>query len=104
MAKTIKFNLIVDGYPARKIEDIQNNFSVEDILKYYENGLLEKWLECRGYTEQYKRLKEIKESEASIDELSRKAFVLEKLINLFEMEIKNGNVDGILTMLNFQTF
>lgn len=33
MAKTIKFNLICDGYPARTIEDLQNHFSVEDMLQ-----------------------------------------------------------------------
>lgn len=36
MAKTIKFNLICDGKSIRTIEDLQENFSVEDILKYYE--------------------------------------------------------------------
>lgn len=40
MAKTIKFNLICDGYPARTIEDLQDHFSVEDLLDYYEKGLM----------------------------------------------------------------
>ena len=40
MAKTIKFNLICDGYPARTIEDLQDHFSVD----YYEKGLLAKRL------------------------------------------------------------
>ena len=44
MAKKIKFNLICDGYSTRTIEDLQNHFSVEDMLKYYKNGLLAKWL------------------------------------------------------------
>ena len=44
MAKTIKFNLICDGYPARTIEDLQDHFSVEDLLDYYEKGLLAKRL------------------------------------------------------------
>lgn len=35
MAKTIKFNLICDGYPAR---------TIEDLLDYYEKGLLAKRL------------------------------------------------------------
>ena len=49
MAKTIKFNLICDGKPVRSIEDLQNNFSIEDILDYYNNKLLHRWLEVRGY-------------------------------------------------------
>lgn len=44
MAKTIKFNLICDEYPALTIEDLQNHFSVEDLLDYYEKGLLAKRL------------------------------------------------------------
>lgn len=40
MAKTIKFNLICDNTPVRTIEDLQNNFSIEDVLNYYRNGLL----------------------------------------------------------------
>ncbi len=35
MAKTIKFNLILDGNPVRDIEDLRDNFSIEDILEVY---------------------------------------------------------------------
>ena len=51
MAKTIKFNLICDNTPVRTIEDLQNNFSIEDVLDYYRNGLLCRWLKVRGYEE-----------------------------------------------------
>ncbi len=40
MAKVIKFNLICDDKPIRNIEDLQENFCIEDVLKYYQNGLL----------------------------------------------------------------
>lgn len=52
MAKTIKFNLICDNKPIRKIEDLQNNFSIEDVLAYYNNKLLHRWLEVRDYKEE----------------------------------------------------
>lgn len=42
MAKTIKFNLICDGDPVRTIENLQNHFSVEDLLDYYEKGCWQK--------------------------------------------------------------
>ena len=54
MAKTIKFNLICDNTPVRTIEDLQNNFSIEDVLDYYRNGLLCRWLKVRGYEEELK--------------------------------------------------
>lgn len=44
MAKTIKFNLICDEKPVRTIEDLQNSFSIEDVLNYYNNQLLHRWL------------------------------------------------------------
>ncbi len=34
MAKTVKFNLICDGTPIRKIDDLRDNFSIEDILSF----------------------------------------------------------------------
>lgn len=58
MAKTIKFNLILDNYPVRNIEGLQEHFSMEDMLKYFENGLLLRWLDVRGYENSMKRLLE----------------------------------------------
>lgn len=52
MAKTIKFNLICDGKPIRTLNDLRNNFAVEDVLSYYQNGLLKRWLDVRGFTEE----------------------------------------------------
>lgn len=62
MAKTIKFNLILDNYPVRNIEGLQEHFSIEDMLKYFENGLLLRWLNVRGYDEQYTLVKNIDKS------------------------------------------
>lgn len=52
MSKTIKFNLICDGNPVRNIEDLRDNFSIEDVLKVFHNGLLVRWLGVRGYFSQ----------------------------------------------------
>ena len=60
MAKTIKFNLICDNTPVRTIEDLQNNFSIEDVLDYYRNGLLCRWLKVRGYEEELKKVEKEK--------------------------------------------
>lgn len=56
MAKTIKFNLICDDKPIRTIEDLQNNFSIEDVLEYYNNNLLHRWLEVRGYADKLEKV------------------------------------------------
>lgn len=56
MSKTIKFNLICDHEPVRTIDDLQNNFSIEDVLEYYNNRLLHRWLEVRGYSEELEKV------------------------------------------------
>lgn len=62
MAKTIKFNLILDNYPVRNIEGLQEHFSIEDMLKYFKNGLLLRWLDVRGYKTQYDAVAAINQS------------------------------------------
>ena len=64
MAKTIKFNLICDNKPVRTIEDLQENFSIEDVLKYYNNGLLKRWLAVRGYKAELEKVEAMEETEA----------------------------------------
>lgn len=63
MAKTIKFNLICDEKPVRTIEDLQNNFSIEDVLDYYNNQLLHRWLSVRGYNSELEAVSAITSNE-----------------------------------------
>lgn len=85
MAKTIKFNLICDGKAVRTIEDLKNNFSVEDVLEYYQSGLLERWLKVRGYESQLKMVTDIKETEP-ID-------VVKKLVEIFDVEKEQKKIE-----------
>ena len=78
MAKTIKFNLICDNKPIRTIDDLQDNFCIEDIFDYYENGLLLKWLKVRGYDKQAEEVSKIGEEESEK--------IISKLIEIFEIE------------------
>lgn len=97
MAKTIKFNLILDNYPIRNIEGLQEHFSIEDILKYFENGLLLRWLNVRGYDEQYTAVEAIDKS------LDRKEIVtsLVKIFEVVEMDIADiEKAIGILAYLD----
>ena len=97
MAKTIKFNLILDNYPVRNIEGLQEHFSIEDMLKYFENGLLLRWLNVRGYDEQYTLVK-------NIDKSLEKKEIVKELVKIFEVvEIDDAEIEkaiGILTYLD----
>lgn len=88
MAKTIKFNLICDNKPIRTIEDLQNNFSIEDILEYYDNRLLHRWLEVRGYEEELEKVKAI-----TVDDVEDPVEVAKKLIKIFNVLIEDEKIE-----------
>lgn len=93
MAKTIKFNLICDGQPVRTIEDLQENFSVEDMLGYFESGLLLRWLKVRDYKDEYKEVSEI----STKDDLE----IAKKLIKIFNVETDEKEIAKDIYMLQF---
>lgn len=78
MAKTIKFNLIMDEYPVRNISDLQEHFCIEDILKYYKNGLLLRWLNVRGFNNEYEQVYKIDKSAQQMD-------IAKELVKIFNI-------------------
>ena len=94
MAKTIKFNLICDKYPARTIEDLQNHFSVEDMLEYYKNGLLAKWLDVRGFSRELEYVRMIRD---------RDPFrIIEELIRIFDIEEDEAKIRETISDLKLK--
>ncbi len=94
MAKTIKFNLICDKNPVRTLEDLRNNFCIEDVLIYYNNKLLHRWLNVRGYNEQLKEVEAI----STTNELD----IIRKLINIFEVETDEQKVEENIYILKYK--
>lgn len=93
MAKTIKFNLICDGKPIRTIEDLQENFCIEDVLKYYHNGLLQRWLDVRSYKDEHAKVAAI----ASNKDMD----VIKELIQIFAVEMDAKKIEEGIYMLEF---
>lgn len=93
MAKTIKFNLICNDYPVRNMDNLRNNFSIEDILEYYHNGLLKRWLEVRGYDEYLAKVSEIH----SINNQE----IITELIKIFEIENDNNKIREYISILEY---
>lgn len=94
MAKTIKFNLICDGNYIRTLEDLRNNFSIEDVLEYYHNQLLQRWLSVRGYEDQLRKVQSIKVK----DEID----ILPALIDIFEVEADKEKVHENTFILKYK--
>lgn len=94
MAKTIKFNLVCDNKPIRTLEDLRNNFSIEDVLEYYHNKLLHRWLSVRGYSEELKKVESITEHE----DLP----LIKSLINIFEVEFNQAIIEKETYILGYK--
>lgn len=91
MAKTIKFNLILDGKPVRTIQELQENFCIDDILEFYRNGLLQKWLKVRGFDEYLNKVEAISEQKS----------VIIQLIKIFEIEQSEKEIKEAVYSLEF---
>lgn len=94
MAKTVKFNLICDGTPIRTVEDLRDNFSIEDVLEYYSNKLLHRWLSVRGYDDFLNKVEEIK-SEDPME-------IIKSLITLFDVEVDAKRVEESVYILRYK--
>ena len=84
MTKTIKFNLILDGEPVRTLDQLKDNFNIDDILQHYKSGVLQRWLETRGIEEELKKINKIKGSN-----------LIETAKNLSEIFNKNISIEEI---------
>lgn len=93
MAKTIKFNLVCDEKPVRTIEDLQNNFSIEDVLTYYDNKLLHRWLGVRGYNTELEAVSAI----TSSDPME----IIKELIRIFDVVTDEEKVEESIYMLKY---
>lgn len=93
MAKTIKFNLICDEKPVRTIEDLQNNFSIEDVLAYYNNQLLHRWLRVRGYDSELEAVSAITSNEPME--------IIKELIRIFDVAADEEKVEESIYMLKY---
>lgn len=90
MSKTIKFNLLCDGYPVRTLEELQEHFAFDDILDYYlgEGKLLSLWLKTRGYDKELRKVEEIKSTD--------RREILVNLVRIFGIDKDEDDVDAFL--------
>lgn len=96
MAKTIKFNLICNNTSIRNIEELKENFCVEDVLSYYDNKILHRWLDVRGYHIELEMVKGIT-SKNPVD-------VIKELIKIFDIETDNDKVEEATYIYEYVNF
>ena len=93
MAKIPKFNLTMDGELVRSIEELQNNFSVDDILDHFESKRLHKWLKSRGFTDYLTKVEAI--------EYDEKTAIIKPLMDIFKIDYSDEDLADILDQLKY---
>ena len=65
MAKKIRFPLeMKDGIQVRNIYELKENFDIEDIVGYFLDGKLKKWLDARWYEEESEEVSKLDVSDS----------------------------------------
>ena len=56
MTKTIKFNLTLDNYPVRDLDDLRTHFNIDELLTLYHSKVLHRWLDVRDLQDELKQI------------------------------------------------
>ena len=89
--KLIKFDLPIDGVKVKNIDELREHFTVE-ILAYFRNGMLEKWLRSRNLTQELSRVQEI--------ELADDQLIMKILCSIFKIDVDDSIIDMMLNSSN----
>lgn len=93
--KQVKFNLYVDEQKIRTLEQLVLHFNIDDLLAWYEAGVLQKWLKTRQYTTQLQQVEAIEATEALA--------IAEALIRIFDFDEAQAKdaLDSLKYRLNY---
>ena len=89
--KLIKFDLPIDGVKVKNIEELREHFTVE-VLAYFRNGMLAKWLRSRNLTQELLRVQEI--------DLADDKLTLTILCSIFEIDVDENIIDMVIDPSN----
>ena len=83
----------VDGQQVRTVEELQENFNLEDVLKHFYSGKLQKWLSSHDYKHELDQVKDIASSNKKLD-------VSSKLLDIFKIEYDKKELKHFIDELN----
>ena len=92
MAK-IKFNLNFGGEQIRTLDDLRDNFSIEDVLDVYNNSLLVKWLDVHNHKDELEQVNAIHATDAR--------GILSELIRIFGVTSDPSEIEESLSVLDY---
>ena len=82
----------VDGQQVRTVEELRENFNLEDVLKHFYSGKLQKWLVSHDYKHELDQVKDIASS--------KKLDVSSKLLDIFKIEYDKKELKHFIDELN----
>ena len=82
----------VDGQQVRTLEELRENFNLEDVLKHFYSGKLQKWLVSHDYKHELDQVKDIASS--------KKLDVSSKLLDIFKIEYDKKELKHFIDELN----
>ena len=82
----------VDGQQVRTVEELRKNFNLEDVLKHFYSGKLQKWLSSHDYKHELDQVKDIASS--------KKLDVSSKLLDIFKIEYDKKELKHFIDELN----
>ena len=83
----------VDGQQVRTLEELRENFNLEDVLKHFYSGKLQKWLISHDYKHELDQVKDIASSNKKLD-------VSSKLLDIFKIEYDKKELKHFIEELN----
>ena len=83
----------VDGQQVRTLEELRKNFNLEDVLKHFYSGKLQKWLISHDYKHELDQVKDIASSNKILD-------VSSKLLDIFKIEYDKKELKHFIDELN----
>lgn len=95
MAKAIKFNLPLNKKPVRDLEDLRENFNIDDLLEAYHGGLLQRWLEVQGLIEEKTKLERIF-SVDNIDKNNHEIHIAKELCKIFKLDFDSQGIEAAI--------
>ena len=84
MARIVKFPLIMKGVEVRTLDELKNNFDVESVVGYFNDGRLIIWLRTRHFDDEADKVAKLKKNDPSLHK---------KLCEIFGVESEVEDLD-----------
>jgi hypothetical protein len=94
MSKMIKFNLTLNKCPVRDLDDLRENFNIDDLLDAYHSKVLHRWLEVRGLLTELDKLIKIKSLDNKV--------IATELCRTFYVDVTKTDIDAAVYPFNYR--